>query len=226
MRPQLAGGAAFGLVLYGIIMAWKVSGATTGYDVFSGRHEMIMDSLLGLLLHGTGLVCLGWHLAVKWSGRSAKLEDSEDTEAPGWLHIAFGLCGCVVVVLYAEQLYRAPDSASLYVHLSEELGRPPVWVSYLISLTTLAFYLGVEIRRELLRWTSADGWGLFLRVMGFVLPGVFWLLSVHALTHFVIGESLIGTARGVDSGSALLDAPVGLAILALSGQTITLRSHD
>ncbi len=185
--------ADLGLVAYGLLVAWQMGGAASGQETFIERVELFQTPWVGVLVNGCALLLVILHLGgrLAWS-----LERKNGATVPGgdqgWLHSAFGICGLALIVLHALHCWGTGGAHALYVHLGQELGRPAMWSVYVIGITSLSFYAGTELRRQSHGlWARETPRGVLgQKIMVVMFPFVFWLMSINALSHFVMGEAL------------------------------------
>ena len=177
-----------GLVAYGLLVAWQIAGASAGQDLFIYRVELFGGRWPGLLVHGSALLLLLLHLGARIASHRRRPEElSVPQEESGWLHAAFGLLGAALIVLHTMQSWVGTSdggAAGLYVRLGVDLGRPEMWLAYLVGITSLAFYAGAELRTlvERVQFGSGPRYALALRLGAIALPLLFWLMSINALS--------------------------------------------
>jgi len=200
---------------YGLLVAWQLAGASSGQELFIYRVELFGGHWPGLAVHGCALLLLFSHLGMRIASYRARHEElSVPEEESGWLHAAFGLLGAALIVLHSVQSWAATSdggAAGLYVRLGEDLGRPEMWVAYVVGITSLAFYAGAELRILVERAQPGAGhrYALGLRLGAIALPLAFWLMSINALSCFVMGQALL-------SQGSVLQSPDGVAVNVVS----------
>lgn len=86
------------------------------------------------------------------------------------------------------------DGSALYDHLRGTAGRPLYLVVYVVGITCLAFHLALGLGAFAVTWGIArtDGSRRVARRMGALLGAAVWLVSLNTLSHFAVGQPLLG----------------------------------
>ncbi len=149
--------------------------------------------------------------------------DEEVTPASGWLYTLIGLVGLATLVLGWTLSWHAMSeggATELYVRISEELGRPLVWVVLVVGVTGISAYGAAEIERALsdlprLGIAPDLSWG---RVIGYLAAVIFWVAILNGMSQFVVGRAFLAGTH-----ESLIQAEAGA--LTLSGDDLMGRGY-
>lgn len=96
------------------------------------------------------------------------------------------------------------DGSALYDHLRSTAGRPLYLVVYVVGITCLAFHLALGLGAFAVTWGIArtDGARRAARGLGALLAAAVWLVSLNTLSHFAVGQPLLGrSAESLPEGA-------------------------
>ena len=193
--PMLSGIVAIGLAGLGWLLAWIFAGAIGGADHFIHRVEIFSQSWIGSAVQLSALILVVLHILQRM-GR----QDEDSTPGSGWLYTLFGLVGLATLVLCKVLTWQAMSeggATGLYVRISEQLGRPLMWVSLVVGVTGLSAYGAAEIDRALsdlprLGIAPDLSWG---RVIGYIAAVIFWVAALNGMSQFVVGRAFLAESH-------------------------------
>lgn len=204
--PSLGMIVALGLVGLGWLFAWMLGGAAHGQEHFTYRIELFSESWIGIAMQSCAVFLIVLHLL----HRSARGGTPERLQGI-WTHTVLGCLGLASLALAKAITWQAMEqggASGLYVRISHDLGRPYMWISLVIGVTSLSVYAASELESAFgvitrPRWAPDLSWS---RSAGILLALVFWLSIINGLSHFVVGRALWVQALESAEGMALANA--------------------